>query len=197
MDDTAINQSGPRTSIAKSTPASTSLRGVDAFEDGEDDDDGDEGVEMGRDNNTRLSMISRKSMNRTVDAEADTDDEMPSEAGGPSFRFDGNTEIDDINVEGDGAGQEEQTVEDIGVAAAAVADDDEDDDDDDAAMEEEAVAAEEGEEDGEVPSEPERHPRPTAKRGRKRVDPIHSAVVAKKKKTTRLSRLENGQSSSV
>ena len=140
-----------------------------------DGDEGDEedGVEMGRKADARLSMVSRKSTGRgVVEPDADTDDEAPSELGAPSFRYDGNTGVDDG---------------DLGLGS-------DDGEDGDAGLEKEAVAAEEGsEEEAAAPNEPERHPRPTARNGKRRVDPPPAKVLAKKRRT-RLSRLDNGPS---
>lgn len=163
--------------VSQSVPRSNKKRRVtngNRVEDGDGDGDGDE-VEMRR-NAHRSSVASRKSVNGVVDPEADTDDEMPSEAGGPSFRFDG---------EIDGMDQDDGDVQGDGEQGA--------DEDDDAGREEAGVAEEDEGTEDEAPNEPERHPRPTAKARRKNVDPPPARVAAKKRKT-RLSRLDNGQS---
>jgi len=117
-------------------------------------------------------LASRKS--GVVDPGADTDEEEPSEVGGPSFRFDGN--LDD-GVGGNGMDADEEDAEA------------------DAGLEEAAMAAEVGsaeEDEDQAPNERERHPRPTGKRGKKRYDLPPAARVRAPKKRTRVSRLENG-----
>jgi len=164
LDEDLASQALPRSS-------NTKKRGRKSTATNGDDDEGD-GVEMGRNTDARLSMASRKS--GVVDPGADTDEEEPSEVGGPSFRFDGN--LDD-GVGGNGMDADEEDAEA------------------DAGLEEAAMAAEVGsaeEDEDQAPNERERHPRPTGKRGKKRYDLPPAARVRAPKKRTRVSRLENG-----
>jgi len=95
LDEDLASQALPRSS-------NTKKRGRKSTATNGDDDEGD-GVEMGRNTDARLSMASRKS--GVVDPGADTDEEEPSEVGGPSFRFDGN--LDD-GVGGNGMDADEE-----------------------------------------------------------------------------------------
>lgn len=189
LDEAMVSQSVPKNTNSKkrSRPANGNGNGDDEGDGGEDEGDG---VEMGR-NAPRSSVASRKSVNGNgnVDPEADTDDEMPSEAGGPSFRFDG----DGVEHDGDMGGLGGHDQQDQGNQEDQEdQEQDDEEDDDDAELEEVAIAAEEGSED-EAPNEPERHPRVGAKPRKKRVDPPPAQVMAKKKRT-RLSRLANSRS---
>ena len=146
------------------------------------EDDDDDGVEMGRAAQGRLSMASRKSVNGVIDPTADTDDEQASEMGEPSFRFDETAHVGADTTFGIGDDMDRNSEELEGVEEL-----------EDASLEEAALAAEEGSEgeDGQVaPSrEREKHLRPAVKKRKKLVDPPRAVIT---KRRTRLSRLENG-----
>ena len=170
--------------VSQIVPKSTKKLPRKSLAQPDDEGDEDDGVEMGR---QRLSVASRKS-NAALDPDADTDDERPSEAGGPSFRFeeqnmdDGGGDMEDYGGGDDGGGD-----------GGGDANEDEEADDD-AALEEAAMAAEEDdvEEDIAPGQTKPRRPKPAVIKRNRKVD--RQSPIIREKKKTRLSRLANGMS---